>query len=194
VSRFLTSLITTGRSISPRFPLASAHWSIDESSHRSALARTPRQFGFEIGLDEIRGSALSSGVSVSANCIDASWWPVVPQQRNGCHPSSSTGTGSRWRQSPNFGGPGNRVFGSGIGEVMSLAAIERHLRRMTKHLKAEPREPALRCAADWRRPDGYWHCAREADHHGRHLMRLDKRETYSEGCVPTPDGSVQRSY
>jgi hypothetical protein len=27
------------------------------------------------------------------------------------------------------------------------------------------------CQADWRRPDGYWRCAREADHRGRHRMK-----------------------
>ncbi len=28
-----------------------------------------------------------------------------------------------------------------------------------------------RCAADWRRPGGYWRCARPAGHAGRHRMR-----------------------
>lgn len=33
-----------------------------------------------------------------------------------------------------------------------------------------------RCAADWRRPDGYWRCARPAGHRGRHKLRAAVRE------------------
>jgi|GEM_PF-5258231 len=34
-----------------------------------------------------------------------------------------------------------------------------------------------RCAADWRRPDGYWVCTRPAGHGGRHRMRQARADT-----------------
>jgi len=33
-----------------------------------------------------------------------------------------------------------------------------------------PRPDNEGCRADWRRPDGYWHCVRPVDHRGRHHM------------------------
>lgn len=36
---------------------------------------------------------------------------------------------------------------------------------------------AARCEADWRRPDGYWRCTREAGHRGRHRMRAAPRSS-----------------
>jgi hypothetical protein len=31
-------------------------------------------------------------------------------------------------------------------------------------------QPDASCTADWRRPEGYWQCARDAGHRGRHRM------------------------
>ncbi|MDA8296793.1 MAG: hypothetical protein M0004_09445 [Actinomycetota bacterium] len=38
-----------------------------------------------------------------------------------------------------------------------------------------------RCAADWRRPDGYWRCSRPAGHRGRHKLRATVREQAQVG-------------
>lgn len=46
------------------------------------------------------------------------------------------------------------------------------------------------CTADWRRPDGYWACARHRGHRGRHWMRAAERPVPSGipvgGTVPLP--------
>lgn len=58
---------------------------------------------------------------------------------------------------------------------MSVAA------RLRQLLGASALADADRCTADWRRPDGYWRCARPLGHGGRHRMRAAER-----GLLATP--------
>ena len=53
---------------------------------------------------------------------------------------------------------------------MSLAARVRRLFGGASGLT-----DAERCGADWRRPDGYWRCARPVGHGGRHRMQAAER-------------------
>lgn len=51
--------------------------------------------------------------------------------------------------------------------------------RIAARLRKAAATDSERCAADWRRPDGYWRCARPAGHRGRHKLRAALREQAS---------------
>ncbi len=48
--------------------------------------------------------------------------------------------------------------------------------RIVARLRKAAAPASERCAADWRRPDGYWRCGRPAGHRGRHKLRAAPRE------------------
>jgi hypothetical protein len=50
---------------------------------------------------------------------------------------------------------------------------------------ALPAAARTHCPADWRRPDGYWSCARHAGHRGRHWMRAAERPASTSGSFGT---------
>lgn len=51
---------------------------------------------------------------------------------------------------------------------------------------------SARCSADWRRPDGYWRCDREAGHTGRHRLQaaLDARPIRIARRAGSPEPAV----